>query len=179
MSKKYFVCANSGKGFVNFFSESLENMQKIYIIKGGPGSGKSTLMKRIAKKYEDEGLNIDCIMCSSDPDSLDGVIINDYRIAIVDGTMPHIIEAFLPGAVEEYINAGNIWDISILENNKEEITFLNNNIKKDYEKAYEYLKDAKRLHDELEEYYKNASNFEKMDIIFNEIIAKIDEKINK
>ena len=73
-SKHYFVCANSAKGFQNFFSSNLKGLNKIYILKGGPGTGKSSLMKKIGSTLEEKNYPIEYIHCSSDPDSLDGII---------------------------------------------------------------------------------------------------------
>ena len=53
--KHYFACGNTAKGFQNFFESNLDDLQKVYILKGGPGTGKSTLMKKIGKKYLKKG----------------------------------------------------------------------------------------------------------------------------
>ena len=44
----YFAAANTYKGFESFFDEifNTEKLERIYILKGGPGAGKSTLMQR-------------------------------------------------------------------------------------------------------------------------------------
>ena len=43
----YFLAANSGQGFYSKFGECYDahNGWKAYVIKGGPGTGKSSLMK--------------------------------------------------------------------------------------------------------------------------------------
>ena len=43
-----FACVNSGKGFLSYFDRFLEEIRYLYIIKGGPGTGKSGLMAHIA-----------------------------------------------------------------------------------------------------------------------------------
>lgn len=62
------------------------------------------MMKKIGDYFLSQGENIDHIYCSSDSNSLDGIIINNRKTAVVDGTSPHVIEPKAPGAVEEYIN---------------------------------------------------------------------------
>ena len=175
MGKKYFVCANSGLGFVNYFDDILKDMEKIYIIKGGPGSGKSTMMKSIGKQYEEKGFDVDYIYCSSDPNSLDGIIINDYNIAIVDGTAPHVIEPKTVGAVEEYVSFTSAWNIDKLKENKDAIKELQLQISNCYEEAYSKLRKAKSLHDKLEKHYILASDFK----VINEIQKKVSESIEK
>lgn len=111
-----FMGANSPIGFCSFFEE-LYNPYKNhhpYIIKGGPGTGKSTFMKKVAKRAEEKGLETELIYCSSDPGSLDGVVVKAMGLCVFDGTSPHIIEPKFPGAVENIINTGEFWNKKIL-----------------------------------------------------------------
>ena len=62
--------------------------EKVLIL-GPSGSGKSTLMKRVAAAAEGRCEQIELIHCSSDADSLDGVILHDVKTSIADGTSPH------------------------------------------------------------------------------------------
>lgn len=88
----FLGCPTSG-GFVSLFDRLTEEHSpyKTYIIKGGPGCGKSTLMRLTAKKLSERGYPVELIHCASDPDSLDGVICRNRRIAVVDGTSPHVV----------------------------------------------------------------------------------------
>ncbi len=107
-----FMGANSPIGFCSFFEEIYNPYQNHhpYIIKGGPGTGKSTLMKKVARKAQEKGYETELIYCSSDPDSLDGIIVKDIGVSVIDGTSPHVIEPKFPGAVENIINTGDFWD---------------------------------------------------------------------
>ena len=87
---RFFLGANTPQGFVSRFDQLADPTDgwREFVIKGGPGAGKSTLMKRLAIKAEQKGEPIQRIHCASDPDSLDGVIFLDKRAAIVDATAP-------------------------------------------------------------------------------------------
>ncbi len=119
----FFLGANSSKGFYSLFNElyNPDDDWKMYIIKGGPGTGKSSLMKKIAAAAEDKKLKTELIYCSSDPSSLDAVIIPEIKTAIADGTNPHTIEPIYPGVVEQIINLGEYWNNAKLESNKGKI----------------------------------------------------------
>ena len=50
---RFFLGTNSAQGFVSFFSQLAgpEPDWHTYIIKGGPGCGKSTFLRRVAAQY--------------------------------------------------------------------------------------------------------------------------------
>ena len=87
---EYFLGANSPSGFYSLYDHLLppEQARAIYILKGGPGCGKSTLMRKVAAWAQEAGLETEYILCSGDPDSLDAVVFPDKAAAIVDGTAP-------------------------------------------------------------------------------------------
>ena len=91
MTTHFFLGANSGQGFQNLFPRFCrpEDHYDLIVLKGGPGVGKSTMMRRIGKAMEDRGEDVEYLYCSGDPGSLDGVHIPRIRTAIVDGTAPH------------------------------------------------------------------------------------------
>lgn len=121
-----FLGANTPKGFVSFFDELYNPYDNTdaYIIKGGPGTGKSTFMKKIANEFERRGFYPERVYCSSDPSSLDGVIVPERRFSVCDGTAPHVVEPRFPGVAENIINLGEFWDTKKLRKNGDEIRRL-------------------------------------------------------
>ena len=99
-----FAAANSGHGFYSFYASVFEGkeVQKRYIIKGGPGTGKSSFMRSVAEAAAERGMSVEEYRCSSDPASLDGVVL-DGRIVLLDGTAPHAVEPELAGVRDELI----------------------------------------------------------------------------
>ena len=136
----FFAAANSYDGFVSYFDQVFNPREftKIFVLKGGPGTGKSTLMKKIAKYAEDKNYHYEAIWCSSDVNSLDGIIIysNGKKIAVLDGTAPHERDAILPGAVDELINLGEAWRENCLQEKRAAITDLNAKKARYYTNAY-------------------------------------------
>ena len=121
--KKLFLASNGAEGFVSYFKESYNPREgwRAFIIKGGPGTGKSSIMKTVAKSAKAAGCDPVLVFCSSDPDSLDGVIINEKKAIILDGTAPHIVEPTLYGACEITVNPGDYLSIETLRENFAEI----------------------------------------------------------
>lgn len=126
-TKKYFLAANSCRGFVSQFLENCTEDYKTYIIKGGPGTGKSSFMKKVATYAEKSGETVIYCPCSSDPQSLDGVICENKKIIIIDGTAPHTVDPVYPAVCQEILNFGEFWDNQKLQNKAEIIEITNRN----------------------------------------------------
>lgn len=170
--KHYFACGNTSKGFQNLFSTNLRGLSKVFILKGGPGNGKSTLMKRVGKKYEEDYM-VEYIHCSSDADSLDGVVVRELGFGIFDGTAPHVIEPTVPGCIEQYVNLGAAWNVKKLKPKEKEIRELLDKIAACYPRAYEAFAKGIKVHDEWEEVYIKHMDFDKANALSESVIAEI------
>ena len=144
-SSSYFLGANTPSGFYSLFSElhCPEEGWRLYILKGGPGTGKSTFMKKIAAVCDKKGLFCERIFCSSDPKSLDAVIIPSLKVSIADGTPPHTIEPVYPGVSEIIVDAGIFRDDKRLRENADEIISLTKENSLQHKKCVEFLLAAK------------------------------------
>ena len=78
-SIQYFLGANSPTGFYSLYDQLLppEQASAIYILKGGPGCGKSTLMRRVAALAQEAG------------EPVEYIVLPGKKAALVDGTAPH------------------------------------------------------------------------------------------
>ena len=126
---KYFLAANSCEGFKNYFGSCYnpKDNWRCYIIKGGPGTGKSSFMKKVAKYAENENEKYILCPCSSDPQSLDAIILPNKKTVILDGTAPHTIDPIYPGVCEEILNFGMFWDSSKITDKNEIISITDQN----------------------------------------------------
>jgi len=147
--KRYFASANTEKGFVSYFDEIYGGLDRLYIIKGGPGTGKSSLIRNIADGAERKGYTIEYFYCSSDPLSLDGIIIEELNCGIIDGTLPHSYEPRYPGVRDVIINLGDNWNSEKLRMYTNEICEITDTKKILYNNVYNYLSAAGRVENEL------------------------------
>ena len=147
--KEYFAAANSHTGFISKFDKvfNRKNFKRIFILKGGPGTGKSTILKGLCSFGSENGFYTEAIYCSSDPHSLDGVILsnNDLKIGVLDGTSPHAEEAVCPGVIDELVDLGSGFDTRLLEEKREAILRVSSFKKEAYEKAYGTLAEAAEI----------------------------------
>ncbi len=148
--RRMFPGGNTSKGFFSYHKYILDrDGKKIYILKGVPGGGKSSLMKDIAEEMLKQGFSIEYHHCPSDKDSVDGVVIEELNVAIVDGTFPHIIDPIFPGLSEKIINLGKYVDEDKLKINRDKIIVAKQNNKKCYRRAYSYFRSAKEIREEI------------------------------
>lgn len=122
----FFLGANTPSGFVSFYDEITNQIEtgRLFVIKGGPGTGKSTLMHRTAAALSENEKNFEYIHCSSDPDSLDAILFPKSGIMMADATPPHVIEPQYPGACETVVNLCSCWDEEMLQSRRAEVLAL-------------------------------------------------------
>lgn len=148
---EYFLGANSPQGFYSLYDQliDLEQAGAVYILKGGPGCGKSTLMRRVGKAAQEAGLPVEYIICSGDPESLDGVVLPGLGAAVVDGTAPHVVEPKYPGVVERYVDLGACYDMGALAPMRGQIKACMSGYKGCYQRAYRCLSAAARIREDM------------------------------
>lgn len=168
----YFAEGNTAKGFCSFYESNLLGLEKIFILKGGPGIGKSSLMKNIAREWREKGYDIEILHCSRDNDSIDGIIIPELKVAVVNGNEPHAIEAKLPGIIEMYIDMGEALDAQLLKDQKKTMEELKEKQEETYKLAYSKFQDALKVHDEWEKIYIANMDFSKANAITAELIER-------
>lgn len=147
---RFFLGANAPSGFVSHFDQlySPDDGWFAYILKGGPGTGKSTLMKRAAKEALAADMDVELIHCSSDANSLDAVIFPEIKACIVDGTAPHVIEPTYPGVSDTLINLGEYWDPAVLASQRQEIIAATLQNSAMHQRSQRYLSACGSLHED-------------------------------
>lgn len=158
VERHFFPGNNTPQGFFSYYSNilGLREARRIYCIKGGPGTGKSTLIRRIGETFAEMGEDIDYLHCSADENSLDGIIIHGKKAAIIDGTRPHMTDPASPGAVDRIVNLGEYWNALGIASKKAEILDFSEEISKWYRICYNYLDAARSVYRSMEDIYGNA-----------------------
>jgi len=159
-SRHMFAGGNTSRGFFSYYNNILrqEDANRIFILKGGPGVGKSTFMKTIADEMLERGYDVEYMHCSGDPNSLDAIVIPAIGVAMIDGTAPHVVDPKNPGAVDEIVNLGDYLNEDGMRLNKDKIIGYAGEKSKAYARAYRYLKAAECVYEVMAEIYKSASD---------------------
>lgn len=157
---KVFPGGNTAFGFHSFYDYIIDNdATRIFVIKGGPGVGKSTFMRKIGQTMLEKGYDVEFHCCSSDNGSLDGICIPAIGVAMLDGTAPHVVDPKNPGAVDEIIHLGDHWNERGLRSRRKEILAINKEVGRLFRHAYAYLAGAKLFLGEVESYYTESGAF--------------------
>ncbi len=181
---RYFAASNSAHGFCNYFDDifSTAYVDHLYIIKGGPGTGKSYFMKTVARRAVMAGYAITEYACSSDPDSLDGLILRKNAaptIGFVDGTAPHVAEVMSPGVHEELIDLGVFWDTSVILDNRDAISRDTAAKAQAYADAYAHLRAAGEMVVIADRLLEPALRHDRMAALIARILRGLPKGCNK
>lgn len=173
--RKFYAGGNTCYGFYSLYDNIISQSEaaRIFTIKGGPGVGKSIFMKDLGQKFFNKGFDIEYHCCSSDNNSIDGLVVPALKVCLVDGTAPHIIDPKHPGAIDEIINLGDYWNEKIIIEKREEIISTTKMNSQAFKTAYFSLKQAKVAYDEWLSYITQSTNYVKV----NEITANLLNEI--
>lgn len=173
--RRVFPGGNTYKGFHSFYDYILdqENAKKIIILKGGPGVGKSSFMKKLGESMSQKGFDVEYHHCSSDNNSIDGVVFHEIGVALLDGTSPHTVDPKIPGAIDTIIHLGDFWEEEKLMENKELILRDTKEVSRFFKRAYGYLVSAKGAYDNLRANIDEATDYGKLNMLSNKLINEI------
>lgn len=177
MRHTYFLGGTTSDGFRSQFFERL-NEQGMYsfILKGGPGTGKSTLMRRVAAAFPDETVSL--YHCASDASSLDAVVLEERKILVADGTAPHVMEVAQPMITGEIVNLGAHLNGDQLRTNKEKISALFAENARFHKRARQYAQAVTSLHDDIRATAQNSLLREKLTAFSGRLIRRLLPRAN-
>ena len=171
-----FLGAATPLGAVDYIQNLTDGLSDRFFIKGRAGSGKSTMLKKIAESGRDKGVSVEVYHCGFDPNSLDMVILREQGIAIFDSTAPH---EYFPSRKGDHIV--DMYDRCITEGTDEtfsrEIEEATKGYKDKMKEAIQTLKEAKDLHDKMKGIYVSLMDFDEVDRITEELYNRIEAEI--
>lgn len=177
VGRHFFFGAATPKGAIDFIQNITAKIERRIFIKGRPGTGKSTMLKKLASKAEKKGIEVQIFHCGFDPNSLDMLIFPELNVAIFDSTAPH--EYFPDRAGDEILD---VYELAITPGTDEKYATEIDEIKERYSKkmkeATSYLAEAEKIDSEIKSYYVKATDFEIITKFGQQIQSELDELID-
>lgn len=100
--RHYFAEGLTTRGYISLLPNMMPSWQRAYILLGGPGTGKSTMIKVIGLELLDRGYEIDFLRSVRDPNSMAGFIIPRMGLAMLDAMEISPLRWQAPGVIEKF-----------------------------------------------------------------------------
>ncbi|PZE20386.1 PRK06851 family protein [Paenibacillus xerothermodurans] len=162
-TRNYFALGHTARGFHSLYGSAFHETQRLYILEGGYGAGKSHWMHKLATAVQERGEPVELFHSPLNPGSVDGIIINGGKTGVVDGSAYRGAAITAPGVREIYVNLWPALQTSDLTAYKKDISELNAGITEGYEQAFDIFAEALSVHDQWEKFYIQNMDFKKAD----------------
>jgi ABC-type ATPase involved in cell division len=166
--RNIYAAGNTARGYRHLYDSVLKGLDRVYVVSGAPGSGKSTVIKSIGEELQKQGYDVEWIHCPLNNDSVDGVIFSQLKVGIVEGSAVREIQPIAPYLVESYVDLS--LGCSFEAVNKDRIMQLEKDIGEGLQKAYDTFAEALKIHDEWERIYITNMNYDKADEVTSEMV---------
>ncbi|MFC5529530.1 nucleoside-triphosphatase [Cohnella yongneupensis] len=172
-SSHYFARGNTAHGAHFLYKSAFDGLNKIFVLTGPQGTGKSTVIRSLADSLLDKSQHVQCFHSPLRPDELDGIILTEWKVGIIDGRVCEGISDNEAGDID-FIHFGEALDNSlILPEHSRTIEDLRSKLISAYSRAYETFLTALRIHDEWEKYFIESMDFVKADQIAQDLIQEL------
>ncbi|GEB30640.1 MULTISPECIES: PRK06851 family protein [Brevibacillus] len=170
--RRMYLGAATPNGPVDHIMKLTDSLQKRYFIKGRPGSGKSTMLKKLVTEAENRGFDVEVYHCGLDPHSLDMVIVPEKSVAIFDSTAPH--EYFPSKETDEVIDMyARAIDPDTDELYHDELAEIKSRYTQKIKEATASLLAAKELRDQLNNVYAELADESRLKAVAQAIMSRL------
>ena len=170
-----FASSYTSQGYYTFIPDLVSGLGKVFILKGAPGSGKSTFIRLLGEVMLLQGYDVEFWVSSLDPVTPDGVYIPQLDAAVINGSLPQPIDPKYPGVRETIINLGEYWDQGMVEQKFEEIIARVDRIDKFKMQTVNLLKEASWAKEEIRKANAAHLNMGMLEELINHLSAEIME----
>jgi len=172
-ARHFFARGNTARGAHYLYGSAFQGLQKIFLLDGYAGSGKSILLQKIADETMSDGQSVDLFHSPLNPGELDALIIQDLKVGVADGRTSEGLDS-ITGAELVRIDLGQAVDTAKLsEETKREVELIQAELQKAYASAYSSFAAALRIHDEWEAIYISHMDFHKADQVGQDLVAAL------
>lgn len=168
----YFASAHTSDGYRDLIETNLTGLKHIFLIEGATTEQRSACIESFFEKWRSLGEEIELLLNSVDHHRIAGVINRRLSCAVVDRNQHLNYPIKSLGKIEHVINlTANSAEKS--REDKDETLKLHLSKEQSIKQAHDAFNLGLKIHDDLEEVFINAMDFNKADQVAEELIAEI------
>lgn len=137
--RHYFAEGLTLRGYISLLPNMMPAWQRTYVLMGGPGTGKSTMIKVLGLDLLDRGFDVNFLRSAQEPDSMAGFVLPRNGLAMIDGLEVAPLRGRAPGIIEKYVDFTLSCDGNKLEQRRAEILHLSEMLKNQWVSIQEEL----------------------------------------
>jgi len=169
-----FASAITPDGFVNYLDTVVSGCDRRYVVRGGPGSGKSTLISRVAARAVECGMDVELFHCSLNPASLEHLVIPSIGTAIITSVEPHEWKGLPDSATDDtVIDMEQCLNPATVRRNQDIIEYDRKLMHEAMSRAVHFLGEARRAHHFLESFYTPNIDFDAVSELREKTLQRI------
>lgn len=168
-----FASSNTCQGFRTFIPELVQKLQSVFVLKGAPGSGKSTFIRLLGEELADKGYEIEFWISSVDSMNPEGVYIPQLQAAVINGSGIKAIDPSYPGATGFFINLGEHTDIMPDYQDRQQVIDLMDQFNHHHQQAIAYLQDASRVKENVSQACSDYINQKQLQVMARQLLEEM------
>src|SRR5690625_2996459 len=161
-TKRYFVASHTAKGFVNFLSSNIRQMN-IIVISCPSLTIKTKIFRQLIKNIREDITNLEILQNAHSEKYFDGIIVRERSIAIIgDHIMPDHVMA------DKVIKVTEVCETDQWEPINELLS-----------QAYHYLALSLTAHENIEKYYIESMDFSQSNLLIDHVMLELFSNKNE
>lgn len=171
--KNYYASTNSSIGFKTINESLLDQLDLVYVLKGGTRYIKSSFMRKIGIVFMECDIDLEYYHCPNDNYAIEGLIAPALKFAIIDEHFPHIIKTDQVSPEFKVINLNIYQDNWSIFRFSQEIVKLKKGISESLRSAYQELEEAKYFFDKMDTLIQQANDDEHREQVLKSLIEAV------
>jgi len=169
-----FTSGFTAQGYYSYLPELLKGIEKVILLQGAPGSGRSTFIRSVGLNLAERGYRVQFWPSPLDVSYIDGLYVQQLKTVIINGEAAGDTKLENhPGIEVESIDLNEYFNSREIENYQEEIALLTDQLESIMVGVRSNLEAARDNHKKLVRSYERLVNTGKLQAVSQGLITKI------